>query len=59
MAADAVVSVGVVIAGALYLWQGWLWIDAVVGLVIAIIIILGTFSLFKQSLHLLFDGVPD
>lgn len=59
MTADAIVSVGVVIAGALYLWQGWLWIDAVVGLVIAIIIILGTFSLFKQSLHLLFDGVPD
>ena len=59
MAADAAVSVGVVIAGALYLWQGWLWIDAVVGLIIAIIIILGTFSLFRQSLHLLFDGVPD
>jgi cobalt-zinc-cadmium efflux system protein len=59
MAADAAVSVGVVIAGALYLWQGWLWIDAVVGLVISIIIILGTFSLFRQSLHLLFDGVPD
>ena len=59
MAADAVVSVGVVVAGALYLWQGWLWIDAVVGLIIAIIIILGTFSLFRQSLHLLFDGVPD
>ena len=59
MAADAAVSVGVLIAGALYLWQGWLWIDAVVGLIIAIIIILGTFSLFRQSLHLLFDGVPD
>ncbi|OTG72855.1 cation transporter [Acinetobacter terrae] len=59
MAADAAVSVGVVIAGALYLWQGWLWIDAVVGLIIAIIIILGTFSLSRQSLHLLFDGVPD
>jgi cobalt-zinc-cadmium efflux system protein len=58
MAADALVSLGVVIAGALYLWQGWVWLDPVMSLVIALVIVLGTWGLFRQSLHLLFDGVP-
>ena len=59
MAADALVSAGVVIAGALTLWQGWTWLDPVVSLGIATVILWGTWDLFKQSLHLLFDGVPD
>jgi len=59
MAADALVSAGVVIAGALTLWMGWVWLDPVVSLVIAVVILLGTWSLFSQSLHMLFDGVPD
>lgn len=59
MTADALVSVGVVVAGALYLWQGWTWIDPVVSLLIALVVVLGTWSLFHRSLHMLFDGVPD
>lgn len=59
MAADALVSLGVVVAGGLYVWVGWPWIDPVVGLLIAAIIVVGTARLFRQSLHLLFDGVPD
>jgi cobalt-zinc-cadmium efflux system protein len=59
MAADALVSAGVVIAGALTLWMGWDWLDPVVSLAIAVVILLGTWSLFRQSLHMLFDGVPD
>ena len=59
MAADALVSLGVVAAGALYLWQGWTWIDPLTSLVIAFVVIIGTWSLFRQSLHLLFDGVPE
>lgn len=58
MAADALVSAGVVVAGALTLWQGWTWLDPVVSLGIAAVILWGTWDLFKQSLHLLFDGVP-
>jgi cobalt-zinc-cadmium efflux system protein len=59
MAADAMVSAGVVVAGGLALWFGWTWLDPVVSLLIAAVILVGTWSLFKQSLHLLFDGVPE
>lgn len=59
MAADALVSLGVVVGGALYLWQGWAWIDPAMSLAIAVVIVVGTWNLFKQSLHLLFDGVPE
>jgi len=58
MAADTLVSLGVVAAGALYLWQGWTWLDPVASLLIALVIVAGTWNLFRQSLHLLFDGVP-
>lgn len=59
MAADALVSAGVVAAGGLALAFGWLWLDPVVSLLIAAVIVVGTWSLFQQSLHLMFDGVPE
>ncbi len=59
MAGDALVSAGVVVAGGLTLWLGWVWLDPVVSLLIAVVIVLGTWGLFRQSLHLLFDGVPE
>jgi cobalt-zinc-cadmium efflux system protein len=58
MAADALVSVGVVVAGALAYWFGWEWVDPVASLLIAVFIVVATWGLFRQSLHLLFDGVP-
>ena len=58
MATDALVSAGVVLAGALSLWMRWKWIDPVVSLVIGAVILISTWRLFKDSLHLLFDGVP-
>ena len=58
MAGDALVSLGVVVAGGLSLWFGWVWLDPAVSLAIAIVIVLGTWGLFRQSLHLMFDGVP-
>jgi cobalt-zinc-cadmium efflux system protein len=58
MAADALVSAGVVLAGGLALWQGWDWLDPVVSLLIAAVIVVGSWGLFRQSVHLLFDGVP-
>ena len=59
MAADALVSLGVVAAGALYLWTGWAWLDPVTSMAIALVIIAGTWGLFRGALHLLFDGVPE
>ncbi|MGQ3890286.1 cation diffusion facilitator family transporter [Legionella sp. CNM-1927-20] len=55
---DALISVGVVIAAAIIYLTGWLWIDPVVGLLIALIIIKGTWSLFTDSFRLIIDGVP-
>jgi cobalt-zinc-cadmium efflux system protein len=59
MAADALVSLGVAGAGALYLHFGWPWLDPLVSLLIALVIVLGTWGLLRQSLHLSFDGVPE
>jgi cobalt-zinc-cadmium efflux system protein len=59
MVADAAVSAGVVVAGALTLAFGWHWLDPVASLLIAGVIVVGTWRLFRQSLHLLFDGVPE
>lgn len=59
MLADALVSAGVVIAGFIALKFGISWIDPVTSILISIVIIWGTGRLFFQSLHLLFDGVPD
>ncbi len=58
MAADAAVSAGVVIAAALTLRFGWTWLDPAVTLAIALVILIGTWGLFRDSLHLMFDGVP-
>lgn len=59
MAADALVSLGVVVVGALALWFGWNRLDSIASLLIAAVVLIGTWSLFKESLHLLFDGVPE
>ena len=59
MASDALVSAGVVIVGGLALWTGWGWLDPAASLVIALVIVVGTWSLFRQSLRLMFDGVPE
>lgn len=58
MASDAVVSLGVVIAGFIILYTGWTWVDPLISLAIMIIIVLGTWNLLKDSLRLSMDGVP-
>ena len=58
MLADALVSAGVVLAGALTLWFGWLWLDPLASIVIVLVILVGTWNLLAGSVHLLFDGVP-
>ena len=58
MAADAAVSLGVVIAGFLILWTGWAWLDPAISLAIAAIILVSTWGLLRESLDLALDAVP-
>ncbi len=58
MAADAMVSLGVVFAGAAILVTGWLWLDPAFSLVINAVIVIGTWHLLKDSFHLAMDAVP-
>ena len=58
MAADAGVSLGVVFAGALILFTGLEWIDPAVSIVVALVILWGTFDLLKQSTGMSLAGVP-
>lgn len=55
---DALISVGVVLSAGLLYLTNWLWIDPVVGLLIAVVILKGTWSLFADSFRLIIDGVP-
>lgn len=58
MVADAGVSLGVVLAGFIILWKGWLWIDPVISLAIVLVILAGAWGLFRDSFNLAIDGVP-
>jgi len=58
MAADAGVSLGVVIAGFVIVSTGWLWIDPAISLVIVLVITIGTWGLLRDSFHLSMDAVP-
>lgn len=55
---DALVSAGVVLSALLMYYTQWLWIDPVVALMIALVIIKGTWSLFKDSFRMIIDAVP-
>lgn len=59
MAADAGVSLGVVIAGLLITLTGFAWIDPAISIAIAAIIICTTWSLMRESLNLSLDAVPE
>ena len=58
MAADALVALGVVVAGGLILLTGWLWIDPAASLAIGAVIVAGSWSLMRESLDLALHAVP-
>lgn len=58
MAADAAVSVGVVIGGLGVLMLGWFWLDPVISLIIVAVVLLSTWGVLRDSLNLVFDAVP-
>jgi cobalt-zinc-cadmium efflux system protein len=58
MAADAAVSLGVVISAALIIWTGWLWLDPVTSLVICATILWSTTSLLRGSIDMSMAAAP-
>ena len=58
MLADALVSVGVVLAGLLILVTGWLWLDPAVSLAVNAVIVYGTWSLLGDSTRMAMGAVP-
>src|SRR5438105_3530718 len=58
MAADAAVSAGVVVAGVVILFTGWVWFDPTASILINIVIVIGTWGLLRESFNLAVDAVP-
>ena len=59
MTTDAMVSLGVVVAGIGMVYTGWLWLDPAVSLVISVVIVISTWSLLRDSTRLALDAVPE
>lgn len=59
MAADTLVSIGVVISGIVIKHTGWFIIDPIISIVIAIVILISTWELLRDSMRLALDGVPE
>ena len=59
LASDAVLALGVAVAGGVILFTGWLWLDPAASIVLAIAILAGTWSLMGKSLNLMLDAVPE
>lgn len=58
MAADAIISAGVVVAGIVIVYTGWEWLDPVVSLALVAVIVAGTWGLLRDSVDLSLDAVP-
>ncbi len=58
MAADALISAGVVVAGLVIVFTGQSWIDPVAGLAILGVILWGTWGLLKEAFDLAMDTAP-
>jgi len=59
MAADAMVALGVVLAGIAILVTHWLWVDPVVSLILVIVVVVGTWQLLRDSVNLALDAIPE
>ncbi len=59
MAADTLVSVGVVISGLIITYTGWSLVDPIMSIIIALVILVSTWHLLTQSLRLSLDGTPE
>jgi cobalt-zinc-cadmium efflux system protein len=58
MLGDALVSLGVVVAGAAMLWSGWDWLDPVAGLLVGVFILAGAWRIVREAVNILMEGTP-
>ena len=58
MAADALVSAAVVLAGLAMLLTGWLWLDPLVSLLVVLVILWSTWGLLRDSVAMSLAAVP-
>jgi cobalt-zinc-cadmium efflux system protein len=56
---DAAISLGVVGAGLVIKWTGWLWADPATAIVVSVLILASTWSLMRRSIDLVLDAVPE
>jgi len=59
MAADALISAGVVTGGVIVLFTGWEWVDPALSLTLSATIVYGAWKLLRDSLNLALDAVPE
>ena len=59
MAADTLVSIGVVISGIVIKHTDWFIIDPIISIIIAMVILVSTWELLRDSMRLALDGVPE
>jgi cobalt-zinc-cadmium efflux system protein len=55
---DALGSVQAIIAGVLILAYGWYWVDPIASILIALLVVYSSWSLIRQSVHVLMEGSP-
>lgn len=58
MVADTAVSLAVVVTGLAMFHTGWYWLDPAVSLIIVLVIVIGTWTLLRDSLQLVLSAVP-
>ena len=59
LAADALVTAGVVVTGVAIWSTHWLWLDPAVSLVVSAVIVFGTWGLLKSAIGLALNAVPE
>lgn len=57
--ADALVSLGVVVAGIIMTYTKWYWLDPMIGLIIMVVILISTWDLLRDSFKMTIDAVPE
>jgi cobalt-zinc-cadmium efflux system protein len=57
-AADALGSLGVIVAGAIVLITGWDRVDPIIGMLIGVLIVLGSWRLIREPLDVLMEAAP-